>query len=218
MAGTIGDVVQVTFAQIATSATMLNVYYYMIEDAPTSTYLTGLLTDFQSIVLTAYAGTQVSGTVFQSLRAVNIFSGDLLEDSTLSPSTGSRSIGATDVSASFMAAQIRLVRGNTRVRNGRKAVYLPLETDYSGNTISAGTQTLLNTYAATLDDQLDPGGIDLFTPVIVGRLAYTTPSGREAYRLPVSQAEMGDNWSPIIGAIVPVRVSTMNSRKYWRGI
>lgn len=217
MAGTAGDIVQLTLSSTWQSVMCLGVYYYRVEDAPTSGYLTGLISEFQSGPLTAFAPTQVIGVTFDSLRALNIFSGDEVIDTSLTPSGGSAA-ATGDMSATMVAASIRLIRENARVRNGRKQVPLTRELDSAGNFLSAGIQAVLNTFAATLDDVLQPGGLDDFAPVIVGRIAYVTPSGSTAYRLPTTQEEMGDKWSYIVNTALVNRVTTMNSRKFWRGV
>lgn len=217
MTGNVGDVIQVTLAATWQAVQCLSVYYYRVVDAPTAGYLTGLSTEFQSQVLTAYAPTQIIGETFDSLRLLNIFTGDELIVGTLTPAGGSAA-ATGDMAPSFTAANIRLIRANARVRNGRKQVPLTRELDYVGNFLSAGIQTVLNTFAATLDNQLVAGGIDTFDPVIVGRVPYVTASGRTAYRLPSTIEEMGDNWSVVAGATLVNRVTTMNSRKFWRGV
>lgn len=217
MAGNAGDVVQLTLSTTWQSVQCLAVYFYRVEDAPTAGYLTGLINEFQSGPLTAFAPTQVIGVTFDSLRALNIFSGDEVIDTSLTPSGGSAAVTG-DMSATFSAACIRLIRANARVRNGRKQVPLTRELDMVGNFLSAGIQTVLNTFAATLDNVLQPGGIDDFAPMIVGRVPYVTPSGRTAYRLPLTQEEMGDNWSYVVNTALVNRVTTMNSRKFWRGV
>lgn len=217
MAGNIGDVIQLTQTTDWSGIRMLNVYYYMIDDAPTETYLTGLLTEFQEEVLAPYSACQPTNIVNFSLYAKNIFTGDEATDSSPTPATGTRTPSG-DSAASFIAANIKLVRQNARVRHGRKMLYIPLEGDLSGNQLSAGFITLANAYASACAENLDAGGIDLFVPVIVGRVPYTTSGGDQAYRLPTSQAEMGDNWSPVVSGLLVNRVSTMNSRKFWRGM
>jgi len=112
---------------------------------------------------------------------------------------------------------IVLERQNARVRNGRKFIPLSLESDVAGNVIVGGTVTLLTNLANAMASALNPAGVDHLTPVIVGRIPYTTPSGRTAYRLPASQAEMGDAYSLVTSARALPRVTTMNSRKTWRG-
>lgn len=217
MTGNVGDVVQLTLSTTWQSVMCLGVYYYRVEDAPTAGYLAGLVTEFQAGPLTAYAPTQVIGVTFDSLRATNIFTGDELIDTSLSPAGGSAA-NTGEMSATMVAACIRLIRANTRVRNGRKQVPLTRELDSVGNFLSAGIQAALNTFAATLDNVLQPGGLDDFAPIIVGRVPYVTPSGRTAYRLPLTQEEMGDNWSYVVNTALVNRVTTMNSRKFWRGV
>lgn len=217
MAGTTGDVIQLTVTTNTLGNVALNVYYYKIEDTPTDTYLQGLVNEFMETVLTPFAATQTGNTTIVSIYAKNIFSGDEYTDSTPTPAAGTRTHSG-DGCASFIACAIKLIRENARVRHGRKMIFVPLESDIVGNLFAGSFVTLATTYANSLDDSLDAGGIDLFVPVIVGRVPYTTSEGKEAYRLPVSQAEMADNWSEVGGALVINRVTSMNSRKFWRGM
>lgn len=217
MAGSIGDIIQVTVTTIYGTVPALNVYYYQITDTPTATYLEGLSTEFQNVVLAAFAATQLTNTIIQSISLRNIFSGDELVDASPTPAAGTRT-PTGDQLASFIACAIKLVRANARVRPGRKMLLVSLEGDIAGQFLAAGFVTLAQAYANTLDNNLDAGGIDLFVPTIVGRVLYTTPSGGTAYRLPESQAEMGDVFSPVAGVTVSNRVTTMNSRKFWKGV
>lgn len=216
MAGNTGDIVQVSLKGAYAASTFRNVWYYRLMDPGTATYLTGLSTDFQSLVLTPYAAELTVNWAFVELVFTNIFTGDVLVDVTPTPATGSRaSVG--DTNAQFIAALIVLERQNSRVRNGRKFLPVPLESDVAGNTFVAGTMTLLTAAATGFALTLNPGGVDSFTPAIIGRIPYTTSSGRVAYRLPTSQAEMGENYSLVDTARAVNRITTMNSRKFWRG-
>ena len=216
MAGAVGDVIQIGLEASVNNILMRNVFYYRVEDVPTAGYLDGLNTEFQDIILSTWAATQCTPTIFQSVALLNLFSGDVLEDNTPVPGTGSRAVSG-DQSASFVAYMILLTRENNRVRHGRKYVYAPLETDVGGNLASVGFLALLTTLAGVLDDTLIAGGVDNFRPIIVGRIPYTTPGGKEAYRLPSSQAEMSDKWSYVLPCRAINRTTTMNSRKFWRG-
>lgn len=217
MATTIGDVVKVTVETRWWSLVQLNVYFYRLANSGAGDALSGLSTEFQSTVLAPFAATQLNSMPIQSVSLENIFSGDVLVDATPTPAAGTR-VPSMDPAASFLSASVRLVRANNRVRNGRKAIIIPQEIDMQGQQLSAAFLALLNTYAATLDDVLVAGLVFDWEPVIVGRVLYTLPSGQNAYRLPSTQEEMGENFSPVIGAIVNNRVSTQNSRKYWIGV
>jgi len=216
MAGNSGDICRVALEYTVGAVVNRNVFFYRLADPPTGGYLDGLLTEFQSQVLTPLAAVLTTSYTMVELVATNIFSGDEVIDVTPTPAAGTRTPSG-DTLASFIAAMIIMERQNSRVRNGRKFIPIPLETDVAGPSFVAGTVTLLSNLAGGIDNQLNPGGTDTFDPVIVGRLPYTTSSGKTAYRLPASQAEMGDNYSIFDTARVINRVTTMNSRKYWRG-
>jgi len=212
-----GDVIQVGVSGVYAGITVMrNIYYYRLEDAPTADYLNGLLTEFQTQVLTPFAATQATNFVLSAVTALNIFGGDVFEDVTPTPAAGTRTPSANP-SPSFLAGMVLLTRTNNRVRHGRKFIFAPSEEDITGNGFAGGFITLANTYAASLDNALDAGGIDLFKPIILGRVKYTTPEGGEAYRLPLSQDEMADNWSYVGTPRFVNRCTTMNTRKYWKG-
>jgi len=216
MAGSTGDMCQVSIQGQNGAAVFRNIFFYRLGDAGTATYLDGLLTEFQTSVLTPYAAALTTALTFTQLVATNLFSGDEVIDVTPTPAAGSRAV-AGDGLASFLAAMIVLERQNGRVRNGRKFIPLCLEADIAASFMVAGTLTLMTNLANGIAAQLNPGGVDQFVPAIVGRIPYTTSSGKVAYRLPVSQGEMGENYSLVDSARVINRVTTMNSRKFWRG-
>jgi len=216
MAGVAGDVVKVALRGTSNAAIFRNIFFYRMRDGGTEGYLTGILTEFQSVVLSALASTMVNTYTYSEVTATNIFSGDEEMDITPVPSTGGR-VPSGDYAPTFVAALITLQRSNARVRSGRKFIQVSTEGDIQGNLLSSAFQAVVQTAALTMATPLAPGGTDFFDPIIVGRIAYTTPSGRPAYRLPTSQAEMTDNWSYIKSAAASPRATTMNSRKYWRG-
>jgi len=216
VAGATGDIVRVALELTFGVIINRNIFFYRVQDPPTTGYLTGLLTEFQTAVLTPYAAAMCNTYTFTELVATNIFSGDEVINVAPTPAAGTRAVSG-DTMPSFTAAMLILERQNSRVRNGRKFIPVPLETDSGGSTFATGFVTLLNNIAAGMDNVLNPGGVDSFAPAIVGRKPYTTGSGRTAYRLPASQAEMGEDYSIVDTVRLVNRVTTMNSRKFWRG-
>lgn len=216
MAGVSGDVCRVSLKYTVGSVVLRNIWFYRLDDPPTAGYLTGLLTEFQTAVLTPLAAALINTFTFTEIIASNIFSGDEVIDVTPTPAAGTRAPSG-DTLAAFLAEMFVLERQNGRVRNGRKFIPLSLESDIVGSFVVAGTNTLVQAIATASAATLNPGGVDTFVPCIVGRIPYTTSSGRTAYRLPNTQGEMGDNYSLVSSARAINRVTTMNSRKFWRG-
>lgn len=216
VAGNQGDICRVGLRMANGAVTMRNVFFYRLADPGTATYLDGLLTEFQTVVLAPYAAAITTVFTFTELVATNIFTGDEIIDVTPTPAAGTRAVSG-DSLPTFLAGMIILERQNSRVRNGRKFIPLSLETDTAGSVMVAGTVTLLTTLANAMATNLNPGAVDLFIPAIVGRIPYTTSSGRTAYRLPTSQGEMSQDFSDVNTARVINRATTMNSRKFWRG-
>ena len=216
MAGNTGDICRVSLEYANGGVTNRNMFFYRLADPGTATYLDGLLTTFQTTVLTPLAAALCTAFTFTELVATNIFTGDEVIDVTPTPAAGSRAVSG-DVLAPFISVMLILERQNSRVRNGRKFFPLSLETDVAGSFLVAGTVTLFNAVATGIQSDLNAGAVDLFQPAIVGRIPYTTATGKVAYRLPTSQGEMGENYSLVDTARVINRTTTMNSRKFWRG-
>lgn len=216
VAGTAGDICRVSLEYSNSLSTLRNVFFYRLDDPPTAGYLTGLLTEFKTQVLTPLAAWLTTPFTFTELVATNIFSGDEVVDVTPTPAAGTRTPSGDHFPA-YVAVMLVLERQNSRVRNGRKFFPIPLEVDSANIALVAGSVTLLNAVANGMDNTLNPGGTDTFIPVIVGRVPYTTGSGRTAYRLPASQGEMGENYSLVSSCRVINRPTTMNTRKFWRG-
>lgn len=216
MAGVTGDILQVSLKGTLSSSVFRNVWYYQLMDSGTAGYVTGLLTDFQTTVLAPYAAALTTQWVFNEITVLNIFSGDIAIDVTPTPAAGTRTPSG-DLLPRNIALMIVLERQNSRVRNGRKFIPIPLEADNAGDAPASGFLTLATTLANACAASINAGGVDLFTPAIVGRIAYTTSSGKTAYRLPASQGEMGDKFSLVDTARAINRTTTMNSRKFWRG-
>lgn len=219
MAAVQGDIIQVTDIQNYLGQEVLNVYYYSCDDNPTTGYLDGLSTEWQETVLPAVRALQHVLLTHVGLRLENIFNGDLLEIAYATPLPGTQATGTTiaEATPSYTAMVFSLKRQNTRVRNGRKSIAGLPEGFISGNNIVSATTALANIAAAMGSQLVAAGGLDAWTPAIVGRVPYTTVEGNPAYRLPTSQAEMDDNFSLVDNVSSSTVISTMNTRKPGRG-
>lgn len=217
MAGTIGDMIQLTLSGEYLEQTVMNIFFYRVADTPTEDYLEGLATEFQETVLTPLAAATVTELTWDSIRCLNIFSGDEFITSDITPSGGSVNTGNA-ILPSFVAAGYKLIRANARVRNGYKyfagldAVWVS-ENNFSGAYLALAA----NVEAGLEADLVAGGGLDTFEPAIVGRVREGT-EGDYTYRLPVSQVEMGTKWSTVNGAQVNPNVTTERSRKEGHGI
>lgn len=218
VAGTDGDVVQLTFSALNLSQVQQNVHFYRVEDTPTEGYLTGLVEEFQTVVLPLYEAAQSNQSIYISITARNIFSGDELVVSPLDISSGS--ISDSEALPSFMAANIKLVRSNARVRHGRKAVGGGTELGITGQQWTSGYLALLQDLADGMAATLTAGLADVFAPVIVGRVFVPAdpPAIPNAfYRLPETQVEMDDNWAYVTSGLASMFASTQRSRKIGHG-
>lgn len=218
MAGTTGDVVQLTLVQEYLDQQVLNVHFYILDDTPTDTYLEGLCNEFVETVLPAYAAAQSGDLTYIELRALNIFSADEFVLAPLSITEGD----VTGASlASFIAASIKLVRSNARVRHGRKAIAGMTEENAVQQEWTTTIVDLLQDLGDALASTLTAGLSDVFKPVIVGRVfvpADPPDVPRAFYRLPESQVEMDDNWAYVISGLPSTHVTSENSRKLGHGI
>lgn len=218
VAGEIGDIIQLTVRQLNQSQNQENVFFYRVEDTPTEGYLEGLCTEFDDNGLPKFADVQSTQVSYISLTARNIFNEDEFVMTSLGTATGTLSSGGTV--PSFVSANIRLVRGNARVRHGRKAIGGACEANMSGQVWDA-------TYLGSLQDLADwfaetqvAGGTDTFKPVIVGRVLHDADPPDHPlpwYALPTSQSEMGLDWAYVISGLADQFVSTQRSRKLGHG-
>lgn len=211
MAG-VGDILKLDLQGNYQGQTWLNVFFYRIEDAPTEGYLDGLATEFGSVVLSAVAATQQASVNYDSITITNIFTDEQKQYTGFSPASGG--ITATNSLPSIISASVKLVRSNTRVRHGRKSLLGFDEGDMNSNLWTSSKRAAITTAAQTFADTLTAGGVDVFKPVIVGRVLETPPPPEKPfYRLPNSLLEMGTNWAYIVDVFVSPYVRTMNSRR-----
>lgn len=220
MAGVEGDIIQLSLVGSFLDEQFQNVHFYRLDDEGTINYLEGLCTEFESTVLPLYADVMSDGASYVELRAINIFSLDEHIESPLTPATGAISAGGDDL-ASFVSASIKLVRGNARVRHGRKSIAGMVEVSAQEQEWDSGFVASLQLLADGLAQTLIAGLVDNFKPVIVGRVKTAvlgTVPLQYTYRLPTSQAEMDDEWAYVTSAVASPVITTMNSRKRGRGV
>lgn len=218
MAGTVGDIVQLTLFQLNQFQQQLNVHFYRVEDEPTEGYLEGLATEFEDEWLPLYAAAQSAEVGYTQISCRNIFNEDEFVLAPLAVTQGDITSGET--LPSFMSANIKLVRGNARVRHGRKAIGGATEDMLENQEWSAAYVSILGTLADKLADQVVAGATDIFKPVIVGRVLHAAdpPDHPDPwYALPTSQSEMGLDWAYVISGLVSPFASTQRSRKLGRG-
>ena len=212
----VGDIVQVVLQGSNQGESWQNAFYYRMMDTATDTYLNGLSNEFQSVVVDALANFAPTAVTFDQISLRNIFTGDEL---VTVPTTraGERTVPG-ELCASFIAAHCKLIRGNNRVRHGHKYVVGAYEGDVAGQTFTTGAMAYLAVIASAFKQQLYPGMVDQFLPVIVGRVLYEPEPGKFAYRLPTTQAEMSNKWAYVVDAVFSRDVTTMRSRKAGRGV
>jgi len=217
MPGVEGDMVQLVLRGTFEDSVWMNVFFYRVEDDPTAGYLTGLADDFQSVVLDAMADAQTNLVTYDEIRLLNIFSFDELVVAPVTPDDGNVT-PSTGAGASFLAADYKLIRSNARVRHGHKFLTGLQESWFEGNDLQPAYITLAAAVETAFAQELVPGLVDRFAPVIVGRVDEGTPPVHGPYRLPESQAEMGTNWAYVTSCVVNPFLTTERLRKLGRGI
>lgn len=212
----LGDVAKLTVTGSSLGQVNQNVFFYRITDVPTAGWAEGLATEFISEVLLEIRKVQSANFVWNAIQVVNIFdAADLYEEGLNLVGTGSNV--AAEMMPSYCAFGFRLQRGNAQVRNGRKMIGGMAEEAQVNGGITTGFRVNADLAAAAMAQELVAGAVDYFSPIIVGRVEYTTDEGKQAYRLPVTQAEMAANWAYVISAQYR-SITTMNSRKVGHGI
>lgn len=122
-----------------------------------------------------------------------------------------------DRTPTMLAIAFRTLRRRTDMRHGFKRVGGIAENDLFGDSFSAALGILLDDLAAEFSsDQASVGVASTWNPVIVRREAYTTESGKTAYRVPAvigaSDFYLADRWEK------QILLTTQNTRKAGRGI
>lgn len=213
----LGDILHVTLRAEWQLQTIINTFFYRFQDTPSAGWKDGFASEFRETVVDAMRPVQATNLVYLDFYVRNIFDGDEFTEE-LTGVTGTNGSAAQRL-PSFVAAHIKLTRGNNRVRHGHRYVAGQTEDHTVGQTWEPSYQTFLQATADAMASELNAGGgVDVWAPVIVGRVIQPRVDKPPVYRLPVSQAEMADDWAYITGARADTRVTTMRSRKAGHGI
>lgn len=204
---TVGDVLQIVLRGSYLGTVFHNISFYRLENTPTPGVLEGAATTFDQTVLSAYKAFANINVRFGSLTVRNLFSDEEYTRTALDNPQGTR--GGNDSLPPFVGATILLRRSNRAVRAGRKHILGGVEEDTQAGYWTNAALSLLAPLAAAFAADLNPGFVDLLKPIIVGRVQ-VTPG---VYRLPLTQEEMNNRWSYVVGTSINKRVSTQNSRK-----
>lgn len=213
----IGDVLQVVLRAEYQLQTVLNTFFYRVMDAPSPGWQAGFIAEFRETVLDPMRNVQVPSLVYKDIYVKNIFDGE--EFTSEIPTITGLNGSAAQRLPSFIAAHVKLTRGNNRVRHGHKYIAGQTEDHTVGQTWEPSYQTFLQAAADGMAAELNAGGgVDIWKPCIVGRIAQPQLNKPPKYRLPVSQSEMADQWAYITGARADTAVTTMRSRKAGHGV
>lgn len=191
-----------------------NVYFYRQSTAdPSFPYAKALVDMWNSQVRILLTNLQVIGLVHYRYQAINLYDLGELYD-VLDSDAGS---AAGDTANTFVAWGFAAPRTNRLIRASKKRIGGVAEVDITNGVANAGAIAKLNPLAAAFNAQLvnvPVGGSNVFVPVAVKRIPYTTEDGKPAYRLPENSAETVfrtiSNWAY-------ERVTTQSSRKVGKG-
>lgn len=151
-------------------------------------------------------------TQFTHLKVVNHYNAVDFYDQDFTPVIPGLQAGAR--APVFLAAAFKQPRKIAKRNNGAKRFGTLSEADTNGDIITAGSLARFTAVAAALSADLvvtDTPVDQVFEPVIVLREKYTTPGGKQAYRVPAlitpGMYYTADAWQ------VVNNLTTQNSRK-----
>lgn len=208
MAPTVNDIIQITDVQTYLGQTMLNVYFYRIEELGSAVSYEDITNLFQTQIVLNVVPVQNNNCVHTSAIVKNLTNGlDLFEDVSTTPGTVS-----TESGPSFVALSFRLVRSSLATRHGSKRIGGLDETVYAGNSLAIAFNTAVATIATKIGGPLlqeSAGDEDiLLQPVIVGRYHSGSPNAGE-----LDLSNVVD-----VSAAQFIRVSTQVTRRAGRGV
>jgi hypothetical protein len=186
-----------------------NVFYYYDELGPGGSLSAAqaLAEAFQSEMTPILRGLLSDEANIDFIEVTNLFDADVLWTEPIEES-GSQS---GDVATNFTSLSYRTTRVRRDIRRGFKRFGpIPASFILDGEPNPA-SQTTFDAGATYLGQSItDPTESNIYVPVIVKRIPYTTPSGRAGYRLPATQAEA--EW--FVASEWDFRgITTQNSRK-----
>lgn len=212
----LGDLYRVEVTSLQANQELLNVFTYeqTVQDGivlPAST----LSVSFQAGIFPLWRAVCSVSWALARINVYNLFDVTDFVESVISPNLAGTVAG--DVSPPFLTIGLRSPRTSLLVRQGKKRFSGIPETSITNGAVSAGVITAWNNFATGLNDTIPlvpPGTGHVFSPRIVKRIPYTTPSGATAYRFPENAGEaisvLANNWEL-------ERVTTQNSRKIGQG-
>lgn len=219
-----GDIYQLTANGTYLGQHTQNVYFYRIEDVPTSTAAEGLATEWQSDVFAYVNNILPAQHTTTTIAVKNIFDASDVYEVAINVAGGLGCTGPAANVPSNIAQYARLLRDNPRVDNGAKYFVGPCEANLSGNDI-VGMDAAYVAASGAMIDELVAGVTDIFKPVLVKRVRTvanrTNGFGQTVsyyrYKLPIDQAQMDTNWAYIRQVQFSLLVSHMDSRQPGHG-
>jgi hypothetical protein len=203
----LNDIYQIVLTQLYQSEPIQNTFYYraLFGVKTAEAVVTGFWDRFD----TAYANLQTDQISNYLARCINL--GDLSDFHEMSltgagANTGEDTMPLHDCINFTKRVNTRAVKpGSVRV-SGIPTLYTT-----EGRVIGDTFIGFVNAFRSLLDDKIVvTSGVEEYQPIVVKRVPYVTPSGRDAHRLPESTGELvtGD----VVAALVNLKVSHQSSR------
>lgn len=187
----------------------LNIFHYASElPAESGDALLAELGEAFALVIPPAVQATISDTgTIVSIEVTDLYDDELFFEKTLSLA----GLNTSDVCPAFTAFSYRTNRVRGDIRRGQKR-FGPVTEDQVllGEINLPGSSTYVDVEDALGEQLISDDENDLFDPVIVKRIPYVTPGGKDAYRLPTQESEaeafIASNWSI-------VTVTTQRTRK-----
>jgi len=206
----IGDLLQVRLTiEDGGGKSYQNVFHYLDEIGaePGDTAVQELGDAFESVVVDKLLPIIASVATVSEIEVVNIFDPTKLYSKTVS-------IFGTDtneIAPRFNAMSFRSNRGRRDIRRGQKRFGPITELASLGGAVNPLYAIPIGELEGALAETLVSADLgDLYPPIVVKRIPYVTPGGRDAYRLPENLAE----FEYFTTAVWEVRaITSQNTRK-----
>jgi hypothetical protein len=173
----------------------VNVFHYWNQTNTAILDLQAIITAFDTKLMVEFADLLTLTTTIDQIVARDVFGLLLDQTATPTPAVGTRT---GELNGNFTCCKIRLDGTTKETKVGWKRVGGISEFDTAGNGLSTGFLTVVQTFAALLNDSLTVG-VETYIPVIFGRGTLADPTRRVV--------------NTITGTFVPNQQTTQNSRK-----
>ena len=159
-------------------------------------------------------------TLLNSAYCWNLFNEFDFTEVAYTDIAGNRGSRGGDYAPPFVAWSFRSTRVSREIRRGFKRFGLVAVTDIIDGAANPVIFGALNTVGTALGATIQDSGVvgaPFFRPMVVGRYKYTSPAGKDLYRLPESFEEADEAGFYHADTWQYQRLTSQNSRKFGRG-